>query len=201
MLYLARIIISLLLHYSHRLSALFAPTSPLIIYHTSCWSYPISHNIKLGNDFLCILKLPADGKGFIIWKERLELSIHAHGLYGHLDGTMTRPDDPPMRPEGSTLTVEEASSNEWYTGIEPIITGTGHSIPTDCLDYSQLSLLEDKRETDHQESLGCIKSRFWKEIAHDHNQALKAPTWYMLQWEWQYPKPFWQHTYYEGGTC
>ena len=37
----------------------------------------MSYDIKLRNDFLCVLKLPADGKGFIIWKERLELSIRA----------------------------------------------------------------------------------------------------------------------------
>jgi hypothetical protein len=74
----------------------------------------MSFNIKLGNDFLCIPKLPADGKGFVIWKERLELSIHAQGLYGHLDGTIARPEDSPTRPEGSTLTGEEVSTNEQY---------------------------------------------------------------------------------------
>ena len=71
----------------------------------------MSFDIKLGNDFLCIPKLPADGKGFVVWKERLELSIRARGLYGHLDGTVAKPEDPPTRPEGSTLTEEEVSSN------------------------------------------------------------------------------------------
>src|SRR5271168_228940 len=70
----------------------------------------MSIDIKLGNDFLRIPKLPADGKGFVVWKERLELSIRARGLYGHLDGTVPRPQDPPTRPEGSILTEEEVSS-------------------------------------------------------------------------------------------
>jgi hypothetical protein len=74
----------------------------------------MSFDIKLGNDFLRIPKLPADGKGFVVWKDRLELSIRARGLYGHLDGTVTRPNDPPTRPEGSTLTAEEVSSNLQY---------------------------------------------------------------------------------------
>ena len=37
----------------------------------------MSFDSKLGNDFLCVPKLPADGKGFVVWKERLELSIKA----------------------------------------------------------------------------------------------------------------------------
>jgi hypothetical protein len=75
----------------------------------------MSYEIKLGNDFLRVPRLPADGKGFVVWKERLELSIRARGLYGHLDGTVAKPRDPPTRPEGSTLTAEEVSSIETYT--------------------------------------------------------------------------------------
>ena len=55
----------------------------------------MSMDIKLGNDFLCVPRLPADGKGFVIWKERLELSIRARGLHGHLDGSVIKPNDPP----------------------------------------------------------------------------------------------------------
>jgi gag-polypeptide of LTR copia-type len=75
----------------------------------------MSYDIKLGNDFLRVPRLPADGKGFVVWKERLKLSIRARGLYGHLDGTTSKPPDPPTRPEGSTLTAEEVSSIEKYT--------------------------------------------------------------------------------------
>ena len=34
-------------------------------------------NLKLGNDYLRVLKLPANGKGFVVWKNCLELSIRA----------------------------------------------------------------------------------------------------------------------------
>ena len=72
-------------------------------------------DLKLGNDFLHVPRLPTDGKGFIVWKERLELSIWARGLYGHLDGTVTRPDAPLLRLAGSTaLTTEQVSTFEKY---------------------------------------------------------------------------------------
>ena len=74
----------------------------------------MSINIKLGNDYLHVPRLPADGKGFVVWKEHLELSIKAWGLYGHLDGTVAKPDDPPMRPDNSVLTQKEVSMNDNY---------------------------------------------------------------------------------------
>ena len=37
----------------------------------------MSFDAKLGNDFLHVPRLPADGKGFVVWKERLELPIRA----------------------------------------------------------------------------------------------------------------------------
>src|SRR5271170_7025084 len=66
---------------------------------------------KSGNDFLRVPKLPADGKGFVVWKERLELSVRARGLFGHLDGTATKPAEPleGVEVEGSALTPEEVS--------------------------------------------------------------------------------------------
>ena len=68
----------------------------------------MSLDFKLGNDFLRVPKLPADGKGFVVWKERLELSVRARGLYGHLDGSVTKPKDKdtPTEPTGSTATTE-----------------------------------------------------------------------------------------------
>ena len=74
----------------------------------------MASDMKLANEYLCIPKLPADGKGFVIWKEHLKLSIKARGLYGHLDGTTVRPDNPPMRSETSVLTQEEVSMNDEY---------------------------------------------------------------------------------------
>lgn len=69
---------------------------------------------KLGNELLRVPKLPADGKGFVVWKERLELSIRARGLYGHLDGTAARPVEPLVGTdlEASALTQEEVSERE-----------------------------------------------------------------------------------------
>ena len=76
----------------------------------------MSFNAKLGNDFLHVPRLPADGKGFVVWKERLELSVRAQGLYSHLDGTITRPDTPPLQPVRSgPLTKEQVSTSERYT--------------------------------------------------------------------------------------
>ena len=74
----------------------------------------MSIDIKLGNDYLRVPRLPADGKGFVVWKEHLELSIRARGLYGHLDGTVAKPNDPPTRPDNSVLTQEEVSMSKNY---------------------------------------------------------------------------------------
>ena len=59
------------------------------------------------NDFFQVPRLPNNGKGFVIWKERVELSIQARGLFGHLDGSATKPEDPPTRAVGATLTEDE----------------------------------------------------------------------------------------------
>ena len=72
----------------------------------------MSFDSKPGNDFFRVPKLPSDGKGFVVWKDRIELSIRAQGLYGHLDGTVTKPSDPPTRAVGATLTPEEVSAIE-----------------------------------------------------------------------------------------
>ena len=73
-------------------------------------------DLKPGNNFLHVPRLPADGKGFVVWKERLELLIQACGLYGYLDRTTTRPDNPPSSPEGSpVLTAEQVSTVKRYT--------------------------------------------------------------------------------------
>ena len=76
----------------------------------------MSLDLKLGNNFLCVPRLPTDGKGFIVWKEQLELSIRARGLYGHLDSMVARPDAPLLIPDGSiTPTKEQVSKIEKYT--------------------------------------------------------------------------------------
>jgi hypothetical protein len=52
---------------------------------------------KLGDDFLRVPKLSSDGKNWVIYKDRLILSVQARGLDGHLDGTVTQLLDPPTR--------------------------------------------------------------------------------------------------------
>ena len=56
-------------------------------------------------------KLPADGRGLVVQRGRLELSIEVRGLFGHLDRTTVRPDNPGSK----TLTVEEVSLVDKYT--------------------------------------------------------------------------------------
>ncbi|KAG1853793.1 hypothetical protein C8R48DRAFT_324692 [Suillus tomentosus] len=51
-------------------------------------------NGKLGEHFLRIPKLATDGENWMMYKERLQWSIDARGLLGHLDGTETKPIDP-----------------------------------------------------------------------------------------------------------
>ncbi|KAF8834088.1 hypothetical protein BDN67DRAFT_915657 [Paxillus ammoniavirescens] len=54
----------------------------------------MSVSTKLGDDFLRIPKLMTDGENWVMYKERLQWSIDARGLVGHLDGTETMPVNP-----------------------------------------------------------------------------------------------------------
>jgi len=63
----------------------------------------MSTSTKLGDDFLRVPKLAADGENWVTYKDRLQWSVDARGLLGHLDGTETKPVDP------STLTGRGAS--------------------------------------------------------------------------------------------
>ena len=62
------------------------------------------------NNFFRVPRLPNDGKGFVIWKERVKLSIRARGLFGHLDGSAMKLEDPPMRAVGATLTEDKVTA-------------------------------------------------------------------------------------------
>ncbi|KAG1880157.1 hypothetical protein F4604DRAFT_1578839, partial [Suillus subluteus] len=62
-----------------------------------------SSNSKLGEDFLCVPKLVADGENWMTYKDRLSWSVDARGFLGHLDGTEKKPIDP------STLSGRGAS--------------------------------------------------------------------------------------------
>ena len=68
---------------------------------------------KIGNTFLWVPRLLADGKGFVVWKEHLELSIKAQGSFSHLDDMTTKPVEPTTT--GATaLTPEQVSARERY---------------------------------------------------------------------------------------
>ncbi|KAG2751127.1 hypothetical protein P692DRAFT_201709886, partial [Suillus brevipes Sb2] len=62
-----------------------------------------SSNSKLGEDFLRVPKLAADGENWTTYKDRMQWSVDARGFLGHLDGTEKKPVDP------STLSGRGAS--------------------------------------------------------------------------------------------
>jgi hypothetical protein len=64
-----------------------------------------SFTSKLGNDFLRVPKLASDGKNWVVYKDRLRLSVQARGLAGHL-GSHTQP-AVTQAPAGRELTEEE----------------------------------------------------------------------------------------------
>ena len=68
-----------------------------------------SFTSKLGNDLLHVPKLALDEKNWVIYKDRLPLSVQACGLGGHLDGTTTKPTQPTVTQAsaGRELTEEE----------------------------------------------------------------------------------------------
>ncbi|KAG2158723.1 uncharacterized protein EDB93DRAFT_1066650, partial [Suillus bovinus] len=83
---------------------------------------------RLGEDFLRIPKLAADGENWMMYKEHLQWSIDARRLLGHLDGTETKPIDPqglpgrgvlwtPSTPdEVKEVSMYKAELKEWCMG-------------------------------------------------------------------------------------
>ncbi|KIK11367.1 hypothetical protein PISMIDRAFT_122819 [Pisolithus microcarpus 441] len=53
----------------------------------------MSFETKLGDEFLKVLKLAAEGTNWVTYKDRLLWSVEARGLGGHLDGLETEPED------------------------------------------------------------------------------------------------------------
>ena len=72
--------------------------------------------LKLGDDFLRKPKLASDRKNWVIYKDRLTLSVQARGLGGHLDGTTTQPTQPAVTqaPASRELTEEEKEKINTY---------------------------------------------------------------------------------------
>ena len=75
-----------------------------------------SFTSKFGDDFLCVPQLTLDGKDCVIHKDRLMLSIQAHVLGGHLDGTTTIPTEPTITqaPANRKSTEEEEEKITTY---------------------------------------------------------------------------------------
>jgi len=87
-----------------------------------------SSNTKLGDDFLRVPKLAADGENWMTYKDRLSWSVDARGFLGHLEGTEKKPVDPlTLSGRGASwilttsdeireLTAYKAAMKEWRLG-------------------------------------------------------------------------------------
>ena len=64
-------------------------------------------SIKMGDDFFRVPKLANDGKNWVVYRDRLELSVMARGLEGHLDGQEVAPikPQPTTAPDGTEIPV------------------------------------------------------------------------------------------------
>ena len=72
-----------------------------------------TYTTKLGDDFLRVPKLASDGKNYVIFKDRLILSLDARGISGHLDGTSKEPAQPSVV-DSTKLTADEQSAVTAY---------------------------------------------------------------------------------------
>ena len=75
-----------------------------------------SFTLKLGDDFLRLPKLTSDGRNWVIYKDRLMLSVQACGLGGNLDRTTTKPTEPAVTQglANRELTEEEEEKINMY---------------------------------------------------------------------------------------
>ena len=77
---------------------------------------------KLGDEFLRIPKLDATGSNWVVYCDRLLISIDAQGLGDHLNGTAKMPVNPhPPPTDGSTqtlLTEQKASVEEYQKTLK-----------------------------------------------------------------------------------
>ncbi|KAH7917351.1 hypothetical protein BV22DRAFT_1026512, partial [Leucogyrophana mollusca] len=68
----------------------------------------MSFTTKLGDDFLRVPKLVADGSNWVIYKDRLQWSANARGLLGHVNGKKPKPVNPAEGKDASwTPTADE----------------------------------------------------------------------------------------------
>ena len=78
----------------------------------------MSTTTKLGNDFLCILKLDVSGSNWVIFKDQFLWSVDACGLTEHIDGTSKSPADPipSLARLGLLSEAEKLLEKEWKQG-------------------------------------------------------------------------------------
>jgi len=101
----------------------------------------MSTSTKLGDDFLHVPKLAADGENWVTYKDRLQWSIDARGLLGHLDGTEKKPVDPSTlmgrgaswvpstADEMKEIVVYNSTNKEWRMGEAVVKQQIASTIP------------------------------------------------------------------------
>ena len=124
-----------------------------------------SFTSKLGDDFLCVPKLALDRKNWVIYEDRLILSVQACGLGGHLDGTTTKPTEPAVNqaPASRELTEEEEEKitkygdnlKEWFWKEAIVLQQVASMI-------QDLIYLKIRREPMVKEAWDLLKSNFEK---------------------------------------
>ncbi|KAH7903098.1 hypothetical protein BJ138DRAFT_1021149, partial [Hygrophoropsis aurantiaca] len=77
----------------------------------------MSFSTKLGDDFLRVPKLNADGSNWVIYKDRLQWSANARGLLGHINGKKTKPVSPNTA-SGTPTAAEQKLIDEYKKALE-----------------------------------------------------------------------------------
>ena len=77
--------------------------------------------VKIGDDFLKIPRLSADSRNWVIYRERLTLSVAAQGLSGHLTGMKKKPTEPKDKEEldGMIIAANQKDVDAYNDAIGP----------------------------------------------------------------------------------
>jgi hypothetical protein len=97
------------------------------------------------DDFLHIPKLALDRKNWVIYKDWLALSVQAHGLGGHLDGTNAKPTKfaVTQAPANRALTDEE---KEKITMFEEMVLEGSHCLAASHIYDPRLTVPQDSEK-------------------------------------------------------
>ena len=76
---------------------------------------------KIGDDFLKIPRLSADGRNWVIYQERFTLSVAVRGLSGHLTGIKKKPTKPKDKeePDGTVIAADQKDVDAYNDTIGP----------------------------------------------------------------------------------